>query len=127
MERKTAVAKLARILGKRFGYRVDPKAPNLEGRDEARAKVKETGPKLHALRMARDARMKELLQADAEYQRLCNEYKVVLKEYETALSLTNHYRFTVGVCPGSSPFFIIKAQADTWEEIFDKLSKKKAA
>jgi hypothetical protein len=125
MERATAVKKLGKILGKSLGYRVDPKAPNQEDRDDAKAKLRETVPKREALAKAVDARRAEVLLADAEYQRLKAEHAEVKKSCDELLSITCHYRFTVGT--SNSMFFHVKAQGDSWEEIIDKLTMKQEA
>jgi hypothetical protein len=125
MERATAIKKLGKILGKSLGYRVDPKAPNQEDRDDAKAKLRETVPKREALAKAVDARRTEVLLADAEYQRLKAEHAAVKKNCDELFSITCHYRFTVGT--SNSMFFHVKAQGDSWEEIIDKLTMKQEA
>jgi hypothetical protein len=125
MERAVAIKKLGKILGKSLGYRVDPKAPDQDDRDEARAKLREATPKREALRGAIEARCKALLQADAEYQRLKAEFAEVKKTCDELVSITGHYRFTVGV--SNSMFFTVRAQGDSWEEVIAKLTEKKVA
>ena len=125
MERAVAIKKLGKILGKSLGYRVDPKAPDQDDRDEARARMREIAPKREALRAAVEARRKAILQADAEYQRLKGELTDVSLAYETLSSITSHYRFTVGT--SSSMFFTVKAQGDSWEEVIAKLTEKERA
>src|SRR4051812_1520141 len=97
MERAVAIKKLGKILGKSLGYRVDPKAPNQEERDEARAKLKIAGAERDALSKQKQARAQELFQADVEYQRLKSIHAEATKRCDELTSLTCHYRFTVGV------------------------------
>ncbi len=122
MERSVAIKKLGRILGKSLGYRVDPKAPDQADRDEAMAKLREATPKREALGKAVDARKMEILRGDAEYQRLKAEYAEANKDRDKLLSVTSHYRFTVGISSGM--FFHVKAQGDSWEQVIEKLTEK---
>ncbi len=125
MERAVAIKKLGKILGKSLGYRVDPKAPDQDDRDEARAKLREEAPKRDAMNKAVEARRAEVLNADAEYQRLKTELAEVKKVCDELFGITMRYRFTAGVM--NSMFFHIKAQGDSWEEVISKLTVKEAA
>lgn len=125
MERSVAIKKLGKILGKSLGYRVDPKAPDQDDRDDARAKLRETTPKREALSKQMDARRVEVLQADAEYQRLKAEHAEAKKNCDDLFSITHHYRFTVGTSNGM--FFLVKAQGDSWDDVIEKLTEKQAA
>ena len=122
MERSVAIKKLGKLLGKSLGYRVDPKAPDEDGRNEARAKLKVASEERNELSKQKDARMAELLQGDAEFQRLKAAYKEAYKRCDELSSISNHYRFTVGT--SSSMFFHVKAQGDSWEEVIAKLTGK---
>ena len=121
MERAVAIKKLGIILGKSLGYRVDPKAPDQDDRDEAMARLREARPKQEAIGREMDARRVEILKADAEYQRLKAEHAEARKVCDELFSITHHYRFTVGV--SNSLFFHIKAQGDSWEEVISKLKQ----
>ena len=125
MERAVAIKKLGKILGKSLGYRVDPKAPDQDERDEARAKLREIIPEREAKRAAVEARRKALLQADAEYQRLKDELEEIDKRRDRLSATNMHYRFTVGT--SNSLFFTIKAQGDSWEDVIAQVSAKAAA
>jgi hypothetical protein len=125
MERAVAIKKLGKILGKSLGYRVDPKAPDQDQRDEARAKLKIAGAERDALSKQREARLQELLQADTEYQRLKAECAEAKKRCDELVAISSRYRFTVGVM--NSMFFMVKAQGDSWEEVIGKLAEKQAA
>lgn len=125
MERAVAIKKLGKILGKSLGYRVDPKAPVQEDRDEARAKLKVEVEKRNALDKLKSERMAAILKADEEYQRLKAEVEAARKTCSDLQSITMHYRFTVGTSNGM--FFMVKAQGDSWEEIIAKLTEKQAA
>lgn len=127
MERSVAVKKLGKLLGKKLGYRVNDKAPKQDERDAARAALTPAIEKRNALRDAREARMKAVLSADAEYQRLKAETAAATEVVDKLSSITRHFKFTVGIC--ESMFFHVKAEGDTWEEVIAKLTteKKEAA
>lgn len=125
MERTVAIKKLGKILGKSLGYRVDPKAPNQDDRDEARAKLPAATAKRKALSEQMEARRIAILQADAEYQQLKSAHAEAKKYCDELFSITCHYRFTVGT--SNSLFFTVRAQGDSWEEVIAKLTEKVAA
>ena len=68
MERAVAVKKLVKLLGKKFGYRIDNKAASREEREAAQEALKPAWAKRDALRDQKDARYRAILAADAEYQ-----------------------------------------------------------
>jgi len=125
MERAVAIKKLGKILGKSLGYRVDPKAPDQDEREEARAKLRVSLVQREALSKERNARREEILLADAEYQRLKTEHEKSKNDCEQLSSIMRSYRFTVGI--SNSMFFTIKAQGDSWEEVIAKLTEKERA
>ena len=125
MERAVALKKLGKILGKSVGYRLDPKAPDQDDRDAAKALLPDAAAKVKALREQMEARKSEILKADAEFQRLRAEYKAADKARNELASITYRYRLTVGQNNGL--FFSVRAQGDSWEEIFTKLQNDKAS
>ncbi len=125
MERSVAIKKLTKLLGKSLGYRVDPKAPDQDDRDEARAKLKIANAERDELDKQRKARFEQILQADAEYQRLKAAHGEARKRCDELLSISSHYRFTAGVM--NSMFFMVKAQGDSWEEVIAKIEKERVA
>jgi len=125
MERSVAIKKLGKLLGKSLAYRVDPKAPDQDDREEARAKLQVCLRRREALGKERTARREEILMADAEYQRLKAEHEKSKNDCEELSSIMRSYRFTVGT--SNSIFFTIKAQGDSWEEVIAKLTQKQAA
>jgi hypothetical protein len=119
MERSIAVKKLHKILGKGFGYKVDPKAPLQEDRDKVRAVLKSAISERDRLRAECAERQKAVLDGDQEYQKRYKALKAA-REYVDKLSwTTHHYRVTVGNSSGM--FFHVKAQGDNWEEVIEKL------
>ncbi len=125
MERTVAIKKLGKILGKSLGYRVDPKAPDQDDRDEAQAKLRDAVPRRKALEEELAARRTAVLEADAEYRRIGAEYRQAKKDCDELFSIAHHYRFTAGTSNGM--FFHIKAQGDSWEEVLAKLTEKQNA
>jgi uncharacterized protein YqfA (UPF0365 family) len=125
MERSIAVKKLHKILGKGFGYRVNPKALDKEGREAARAELKAANAERESLRAAADARRNELLTGDQDYQAKLAAYQAARKRAERLLSHTRSYRVTVGnaTSAGGFDFFHVKAEGDNWQEVFDKVTK----
>jgi hypothetical protein len=121
MERAVAIKKLGKILGKSLGYRVDPKAPDQDDRDEARTKLTAASEAKKLLNERMIARSREILEADAEYQQLKAAYGEARKSCEELSEIVRSYRFTVGTSSGM--FFMVKAQGDSWEQVIAKLTK----
>lgn len=119
MERAVAIKKLAAILGKSLGYRVDPKAPTREEREGAQAQLTGAIAERKAASEQVAARCAAILRGDAEYQRLKAEYEQHKTRCDRLFSTANHYKITVGT--SSSLFFHIRAQGDSWEDVIAKL------
>ena len=121
MERKVAVKTLGKILGKSFGYRVDPSAPTSEDRAAALAQL----PALNATKAQAEKAMQDyrqaLLAADAKYQELVAEWKAARKKVSEAASISHHFKITVGNSAMGGLFFSIAAQGDSWEEVIAKV------
>jgi hypothetical protein len=120
-----SLPKLRKLLGPKFGYRVNTKAPNKEERDEALAQF----PAALAERDACEKALREyrtaLLNADQGYQRLMTSYKAAKERTDNLGGLSRSYKITAGV--SNSMFFTIRAEGDTWTEIVEKLEKKNGA
>ena len=125
MERSVAIKKLGKLLGKKFGYRIDDKSPTRDERDAAQAALTPAIEKRKTLRNAREARMKAVLEADAEYQRLKAETKAASEHVDRLSSIARCVKITVGI--SESMFFLVKAEGDTWEEILAKLTTERKA
>jgi len=123
MERAVALRRLRKVLGKGAGYRIDPKAPTPEEREAAQALNKELADRRQAAIAARDARYKFILANDAEYQTLAAAATEARKTADGNFSKQHHFKITVGTT--DRLFFRVRAQGDSWEEIFDKLAKDK--
>jgi hypothetical protein len=125
MERSVAVKKLHKLLGKGFGYRVNPKALDREGREAAKAELKAASAERESLRAAADARRNELLTGDQDYQAKLAAYQAARKRAEQLMSHTHSYRFTVGTTTNASGFgfFHVRAEGDNWEEVLEKVTK----
>ena len=123
MERAVAIKKLTKILGKSLGYRVDPKAPDQDDRDEAKAQLTVARPECEALKKQLEERRAAVLLADTEYQYLKKMHAEAKEHCDKLFSLTMHYRFMAGTSNGV--FFTIRAQGDSWEEVIAKLTKER--
>lgn len=126
MQRNTALKKLNALLGKSAGYRVNDRAPTPEERSAARAELPAAIAERDRLRAAREARREAVLGADPEYQSLTAAQGEASKRAMRLSETTRLYRITVGKTVGGL-FFLVMAEADSWEEIFAKLTKKKEA
>jgi hypothetical protein len=126
MERTVAIKKLGNILGKGFGYRVDPKAPDQEERDAARIELKAANAEREDIKSKLEARRKAILEADAEFQSLQAAYTAARQHADKLMSRSYHYKITVGNTVGGM-FFSVKAQGDSWEDVIGKLTEKQAA
>jgi hypothetical protein len=115
--------KLAKMLGKDFGWRVNAKAPNKEERQVAREQLKEANADRDRLRELRDKRCAAILAADEDYQLLDKAYKLARDKTQNLMGTLYDYKFTVGTSHGM--YFLIKAQGDSWEDIFEKLAIEK--
>lgn len=125
MERAIAIKKLGKLLGKSLGYRVDPKAPDADEREEARAELKSVSADRNEFKSKLEIRRKAILDADAEYQSLYEAWAITRDRAEKLTGLIHHYRFTAGTSNGM--FFLIKAQGDSWEEVIAKIEKERIA
>lgn len=125
MERAVALKKLGNILGKKLGWRVDPRAPRKEEREAAKADLGPACELRNKLKDKRDARYAAILAADPEYQSLKAAYSDAQKVVDRISSLTRHHKITVGTSEGM--FFLVKAEGDSWEEVIAKLQTKQDA
>ena len=126
MERNVAVKTLGKILGKEFGYRVDPKAPTSEERKAARDRL----PALNATKTQAEKAMQDyrhaLLANDAKYQELVKTWKAARTEVSKAASITHHFKITVGRSTFNGLFFSVSAQGDSCEEVIAEVKGDRA-
>lgn len=125
MDRNEALQKLRKRFGKQFAWRVDPKAPSREEREAAEARQPELNAAYKAASEAATARYEFLLKNDAEYQALRAASQAARKAKDENFGICNWRKITVGTA--NSLFFHVSAEGDSWEEIFEKLEKKKVA
>lgn len=123
MQRATAIKTLRRILGRDFGYQVDPSAPTAEERHEARQELIELAKKREQLSEATKERREALLAADSKYQELLAEWREIRKKCDERNSKSHHYKISVGT--SDSMFFRIAAQGDSWEDVIGKVRASK--
>lgn len=121
MTRQQAVKRLGKVFGKKAAYRVTDGAPNAADREKAQAATRE----LNALRSELEARQTSLrlkLLDVPEYRELTEHIADVKKQQSALTGIMLSYKFTAGYL--GMGFFHVEAQGDTWEEVFDKLTKK---
>jgi uncharacterized protein YfiM (DUF2279 family) len=122
MERIVAIKRLGKLLGKSMGYRVDPKAPTAEEREEALRQL----PALNAETQQAEKAMQDyrtaLLAGDQKYQELVATWQDVRKRRSKTVSITHHFKITVG--NGNGMFFSVMGQGDSWEDVIRQVEKK---
>lgn len=122
MERSVALKKLSKLLGNNLGYRVNHKAPSPDDREAARAQIAPTREAHKELLRQREDRLKVILEADAEYQRLVLECRSAKTKLDELVSMATCYKFVVGV--SRSIFFSVEAEGDSWEDVIAKVTAK---
>jgi predicted component of type VI protein secretion system len=122
MERKTAIAKLTKLLGKRLGYRVNTDAPDADERAEAKQRLPALTAASQEAERAMNERRQALLAGDAQYQELRAAWIAARKLQSDTSALVHRHRFTVGIV--NDLFFLVKAEGDTWEEVIAKVQAK---
>lgn len=129
MDRAVAIKKLTKMLGKSLGYRVDPKAPTRDEREEAQKALKPAIEERNKLREKKEARLQAVLAADPEYQELKAACKAASEKVDRLSSISRHYKMTVGTTTDIAGlgFFSVKAKGDSWEEVIAKLTEKRVA
>ena len=123
MERAVAFKKLRRLLGDKFGYRIDADAPGADIREEVRRQIPEIRAAKQAAEEALAARREAVLAADPEYQQRLEEYQFARDRLKDRLSLAHRYKITVG--RAGDLFFSVEAQGDSWEDVIRKLEAKR--
>lgn len=123
MERSVALTKIRKILGPKFNYRVDPRAPNKDEKETRKTELAIWNEKRQVLERAANARRHELLQADAKYQELQSAYLNAREKADKLRGSLHHDKISVGQENGM--FNFIKASGDSWEEVIAKLQSKK--
>lgn len=124
MNNAQAMSKLKKLFGPKAAYRIDPRAPDADAREVAQARMPELIESVKITEAALLARRAVLL-ADPEYVKLRAEFTAAKDAKEKASSLTYWYRISAGV--SSSLCFEIKAQGDTWNDVFAKLKERSEA
>lgn len=121
MNRQQILSKLKQAIGPNAFYRHDPRAPDANEREEARATFRAAVAQVETAKQAMDRRMAELL-ADPEYVRLSLEYKRTLDTRDAAQTMMYHYPITAGRTMEIGNR--IEAQGDTWAEVFAQLEAR---
>jgi hypothetical protein len=121
MKMTTAVTELRKLLGPKAAIRDHRRPSSPEQRDAADAARRAAKEKRDATLAAVEARKEAILSADAEYQRLRQEFHAARAAHE---SLPHpEYRYHCGVA--STLFFHVEAQADNLEELIEKVRAQK--
>lgn len=124
MERSVALKRLSKVLGKKARYRVDQSAPSADEREASRVELSGAVAERNAANERLTARYNEILNADAEYQALKSTAIAARKRVEQISSRAYRKKITVGIDNGL--FFHVKAEGDSWEEIFEKLARSES-
>ena len=122
MDKSTALRKLRKILGKKFGYREAPTALVGEQRAQALIDMKGAQQQLQEARRQLTERREALLQIDPEYQRLLGVVRLADSEARLCQSVAYVRRITVGTV--GELFFHVEAEGDNWQEVVDKVTAK---
>jgi hypothetical protein len=120
MDRKEAVAILRRKLGPSFAYRTNNKAIVDAERHSFQELERQKRAEEKEASSAMNKRVRELCEADPEYQRLAALHDKIKDARSFASEKANEYRVTVGRSDG--PFFMVCANGDNWAEVVDKVS-----
>jgi hypothetical protein len=121
MKMSTALTALRKLLGPKAAIRDNRRPSSPEQRDAADAARRATALKRAAALAAVEARKEAVLSADAEYQRLRQEFHAARAAHESLPHA--EYRYVCGVA--SALFFTVKAEADNLEELIEKVRAQK--
>lgn len=121
MNATQALSKARKILGPKARIEVRNSVPVGEARLAEVERRKVLSEKLKELQVARDARLNEILKADAEYQRLKLEVNTVMKERDN-LHASYHRRVRIGVDSGIG--WHVRAEGDNFDEALADLASK---
>jgi flagellar biosynthesis GTPase FlhF len=122
MNQTQALAKARKLLGPKAGIRINSGVPVGEEREAQFAKRRALTEALKALKEARDARQREVLAADAEYQRLRSEAQAMEKERDGLCGAWSR-RVTILVNRGFANEVV--AEGDNLDEAIAALEAKK--
>jgi len=121
MNATQALTKLRKLLGPKAGIQDDKRPSSPELREAAAIERRAAKERKGTCEELLNARRKEILAADVEYQRLRAEFDVARIALEKA-PWPHYYRYTAGTV--SSLFFSVRCQADTLAELVAEVEKK---
>lgn len=124
MNTTQALTQLRKLLGKNAALRDEKRPSSPELREQQRAKHRAVSDRKKLAAEALDARRQAILAADPEFQRLLAEYELVRAEKERT-PMGTYCRYTAGT--DRSFFFLVEAEADTLDELIEKVREKRAA
>lgn len=115
-------SKLRTLIGPNGAYRMDEGAPDAVDRASARAALPEIQGLRDEAKGAMEAKRAALLR-DPEYVALVVAYKAAQDRMDRVASTAcRRYRITVGESMGIG--FLVRAQGDTWAEVFAELEAR---
>lgn len=120
-----ALKRARELLGKRAMLRVRKPYCTPEEREVAQAARRDLREAMNAAQAGRDARRRELLAADGEYQRLAQAAREAKDAFDVANAQSTSYAVSVGIDAGIC--FEIRAQGDTLADAIAKLEARVAA
>ena len=121
MTRADAIRKITKLLGPKAYWRVGEHTTSPEKREEAKVCNLDLNFRRASVHRDLQARQRELLDADPEYQRLHAEWRALNAEEHQV----SGYKFEAGVREGI--FITPRAYGDTWEEVITKLQAQQKA
>lgn len=122
MDRSTALKRLRKMFGASFAYRVNDRALTGEARAEAQEELKAAQSARDEVKARKEARFESVLAADSEYQSLKSEYRAACDRTNNLAGRVFARKITVGTANGL--FFSVKAEGDSWEQIFAEIDRK---
>jgi len=126
MERTVAIKKLAKLLGKSMGYRVDPTAPTADERAEAKEQLAALTESASKAEQVLNERRRILLN-DPEYLRLKTAWVEARKKRADTAAKLHNFKFTAGQSDAIGGFgcFHVMGQGDSWEQVIEQVIKLK--
>lgn len=123
MTRDDAVKRIKKLLGAKAVCQDNGRQTNPEDRQKAKAHGNEAREQVKRLKAAIDARRRAVLEADAEYTRLCQERTALENGWKNAP--WGGYRIMVGLDTGFA--LQVCAEGDNWAEAVRATEKYVAA
>lgn len=125
MTKDDAIKRLKKLYGSKLLWEENTTAPRDSSiRDAAKAAYPVLKQRAEELQAQRDARAKDLLEGDVEYQRLKAETQSARAEKEKVSWKTDQYRIKVGRNLGFA--FKVDTSGDNWADVVAKAEAKQS-